>query len=115
MTITNKRKLLLDMLLLRWKALSQYGAIERLHRAVMEQTGEQDILFDSDVIKAKPVDQIELIKSKIIEILPETSFIKPTYEAPAELRPEDFMQMYVDHQELCINKVKDLMKKMRIK
>jgi len=63
---------------------------------------------------AKPCLQIDIIKRRIIEILPESHFIDYTYEAQAPLNPQDFVELYIaDHHQLA-GKVVELMERMKI-
>ena len=59
--------------------------------------------------------QITIIKKRIIEILPSTSFIDYNFEAQAPLKIDDFIEVFVADHYQCMSKVKDLVEKIQIK
>jgi len=112
-----KRRPLLELLLHRWTILAPFAAAQKLHVLTKQQNlpivGN---LFAQLVAETKPELQIEIIKNKIIEILPEANFIAPAFESPSgELVPDDFIEVCIGHQEICILKVRELMQRMKIK
>ena len=112
----NNRKLLLDFLVQRWLLISGLAAMERVYMASYHfaKNSGQPLPTKPPIIEAQPCRQIEIIKQRIIEILPEANFIDYMYEAQAPLDPNDFMEVYVaDHQQ-CASKVKSLMQRMKI-
>lgn len=112
----NNRKLLLDFLVQRWLLISELAAIERVYMAHYQfaKDNGHPLPVKPPVIEAQPCRQIEIIKQRIIEILPEANFIDYMYEAPAPLDPVDFVEVYIaDHQQ-CAGKVKSLMQRMKV-
>lgn len=111
MVFGNKKKEVLHFLLYRWKTLSGYAALEKIYCDHSETASKFGIDIPPSVENAssiKAVKQIDLIKQTIVTILPETSFIITNYEAPSELQPKDFAELYINHQDICLQRVKDL-------
>ncbi len=94
MIIGKNKKEILNLLLYKWKMLSKYSAIE-----IINDTCKQDIIF-------QPTNQIKLIRKKIMEMFPEWEFVKEEYESPSDLIPMDFIELYINHQQLCIDRIK---------
>lgn len=117
MIIGKEKKPVLEMLLRRWDLLSQFGALERVYAASVEyaKINGIEMPITPDIINTQPIKQIEMIKQLIVEILPEAKFILPAYEPPSELIPEDLMEMYLIHQQISRNKVKETMKQLKTK
>lgn len=117
MIIGKNKKDILNLLLYRWKALAGYSALEKIHNASNRLAKQLKINLPNEVsiLETKPTSQIELIRQKIVEILPEASSIDINYEAPAALQPQDFMELYISHQEICLQYIKNLMIKNDIK
>lgn len=103
----------INLLLYRWEMLSQWGALHQLFLGTVKQAkavGTQTPTVP-DIVKTKPSKQINIIKYKIIELLPQAKFIKPDYEFDENLSAEDFIELYIKHQKMCIKKVQQLMEK----
>ena len=62
----------------------------------------------------RPSRQIDIIKHRIVEILPEANFIKYSYEPPAPLSPPDFIEIYAREHIQCAGKVQTLIEKLNI-
>lgn len=110
-------KQLIDFLIRRWKLLTLFATSERVHVAschFAKQEGTPIPEPPSSMIP-KACLQIEIIKQRIIEILPEANFIDYSYEAQAPLEPNDFVELYMDDHHQCMSKVEDLMERMKIK
>lgn len=117
MIVTKKnRRQLLDFLLFRWKTRTTFAAIEKFYIASDEFAKSNNIKSPIKRLNIGilPCRQIAVIKSIIMQILPEASFINYEYESPAPLKPEDFMEMFIADHELCISKVELLMNKLKI-
>jgi len=97
----------INLLLTRWLVLHQYAAIEKLQ--TRESTQPTNMLVEFNFSQGKPVLQIEIIKLKIIELLPETSFIFPEFHDETDLAQDDFIEIYMEHQVLAIKKVRKLL------
>ncbi len=117
MLIGKNKKDILDFLLYRWKILAECGALARIQKAYLEAAKQAGIQIPNTntLLAIKPCEHIKLIREKIIEILPEAEFINIDYEAPGELQPSDFSELYINHQEICIQHIKNLMEKIGIK
>lgn len=105
-TPTNKKQLI-HFLLERWKNIIGFAAIERVFIATSQhaKANNQSPPEMPLPVICLPCRQIAIIKSRIIEILPEARFIDYEYEAPAPLNTTDFVEVYIaDHQQ-CIEKV----------
>lgn len=103
----------INLLLTRWLVLYQYAALEKLQtRKSTQPTG---MLSEFNFAQGKPVLQIEIIKLKIMELLPEASFIFPEFQDETDLAQDDFIEIYMDHQTLAIEKVRELLNTLRIK
>jgi hypothetical protein len=107
---------LIDFLISRWKFVANFAAHERIYFALCEyaRINNSSVPEQPPFIAFQPGRQIEIIKQRIIEILPEAHFIDYTYEAQAPLNLDDFAEVYVADHHQCINKVKELMQKMQI-
>jgi len=113
---SKKRKPIINFLLNKWESLSESGAIERIHQHQINVCRLQNLpIAPGELIQENYIQQISKIRSLITKIIPEAKFIDVDYESPALLQPEDFLELYVSHQKLCIDKVKSLIKDMRIK
>lgn len=102
-----------NLLLTRWALLHQYAAVEKLQ--TRKSTQPSNMLSEFNFAHGKPVLQIEIIKLKIIELLPEASFIFPEFQDEADLAQDDFLEIYMDHQALAIEKVRELLDILGIK
>jgi len=116
MIIINKKQIL-NFLLYKWQLMIDFAAIERVYLAAQNYAIEnnQPIPLKPPTVQIQPCDQIHIIKEQIMSILPETKFIDYTYESPAPLKIEDFVEMYIEDHHQCVEKVKELMEKLKIK
>ncbi len=116
-TDTNNCKQLIDFLIRRWRLLANFAAIERVFVASCQFTEENNLPLPQtpSITIPKACHQIEIIKQRIIEILPEVSFIDYNYEAQAPLGPNDFMEVFIADHYQCIDKVEAVIEKMQIK
>ncbi|KKN09508.1 hypothetical protein LCGC14_1045930 [marine sediment metagenome] len=103
----------INLLLIRWSILYQYAALEKLQTRKSAQP--TNILAEFNFAQGKPVLQIEIIKLKIIELLPEASFIFPEFQDEADLAQDDFLEIYLEHQMLAIKKVREVLDTLGIK
>ncbi len=110
------RKQLITFLLQRWYSIIGFSATEKVYYATCRNAREKKINPPTMPITAmaQPSRQIEIIKQKIIELLPEARYIDYTYEAPAPLNPNDFVEVFAEDHVQCINKICETMKKMHI-
>ncbi len=104
-------KKFLELLLFRWKILSCFGAMEIVHKEQVKLSKKHSIEMSlvTKILKSTPTAQINIIKGIIITIVPEAQFINTPYEAPAKLQPDDFVELYLNHQNICIERVRKLM------
>lgn len=109
-------KQLIDFLIDRWLAIASLAAMERVYIAVCEYSKMNNLPIpaQSIVTMAKPCLQIEIIKRRIIEILPEAHFINYKFEAQAPLNPNDFVEIYIAEQSQCTSKIQQLMQRLKI-
>lgn len=116
MTLESKRKQLINFLMRRWHFLSNIAAIERVYLSSYKYAKEnnQPIPDKPEFLIAQPCRQIEIIKNHIIDILPEAHFIDYSYEAPAPLDPNDFVEVFIADHHQCIRKVTQLMERMKV-
>jgi len=112
-----KCRAIVSWLLFRWNILFYHSAIEKLQIKSMPSDIKEawPNLIIIDFGNNKPSLQIEIVKNKIVNLIPEAVFILPGFEDDTDLSPEDFIEMYIDHQKLSIQKVRELMKKLGIK
>lgn len=96
-----------NLLLTRWLVLHQYAALEKLQ--TRKSTQPTNMLNEFNFAQGKPVLQIEIIKLKIIELLPEAVFIFPEFQDETDLAQDDFIEIYMEHQTLAIQKVRKLL------
>ncbi len=110
------RKQLIDFLIQRWKLLTIFATSERVHVASCRFAKEEGLPPPKSLSSMIPMAclQIEIIKQRIIEILPEASFIDYNYNAQAPLEPHDFAELYMDDHYQCMGKVEDLMERMKM-
>lgn len=112
----NNRRQLIEFLLNRWRFVMGCAAIERVFIATYLFAKDNNLPLPQvpPVIIPQACRQIEVIKHRIIEIIPEAKFIDYNFEAQAPLNQDDFVEVFIaDHQQ-CIGKVKDIIKKMKI-
>lgn len=112
----NNRKRLIDFLINRWRMIIGCAAAERVCIASLAfaKTNNLPTPQTPTIVIPKPCRQIEIIKQRIIEILPETKFIDYTFELPAPLDPKDFVEIYLADHEMCMSKVEEVVEKMQI-
>lgn len=112
----NNCKQLIDFLIDRWRTIVGCAAAERVCIASLAFAKANNLPTPQTptIIIPKPCRQIEIIKQRIIEILPETKFIDYTFELPSPLDPEDFVEIYLSDHEICIGKVEEVVEKMQI-
>jgi hypothetical protein len=96
--------------------MATFAAVERVYFATCEYAKAHNMPLPDmpRPTTAKPCRQIEIIKLHIMSIVPETHFIDYTYEAPVPLNPNDFIEVYVEDHKQCIDKVYEVMDKLRI-
>lgn len=112
----NNRKQLIEFLLNRWQFVMGGAAVEKVYVAMRGFAKDNNLPLPQvpQITIPQACRQIEVIKHRIIEILPEAKFIDYSFEAQAPLNPDDFVEVFVaDHQQ-CIGKVRDIIKKMKI-
>jgi len=102
-------KNILAFLLKQWSFLIHFAAIESLQLQNLDFQLSQGSQINFTAVR--PVLRIELIKTKIINIFPQAICILPSFEDEIGLSPDDFIEMYIQHQKLSIKKVKEIMKK----
>lgn len=109
-------KQLIDFLINRWKSITNFAAVEKVYVASYQFAKANDLPIPQPLLIAVPkaCRQIEIIKQRIIEILPETYFIDYNYEAPAPLDPNDWIEMFIADNHQCIAKVEAVIKRMQI-
>lgn len=116
--ITSKtnRKQLIDFLIHRWRLIVDFAALERVFTAHYQYAKDNNLLPPQAplVVIPQACRQIEIIKQRIMEILPEAHFINYTYEAPVPLNLGDFVEMYISDHHQCISKVKETMERLHI-
>lgn len=111
-----KRKQLLEFLMDRWTNLISASVVELIH-ATECQIAKSNNLSDPEVpilVVSQPCHQIEIIKHRIVQILPEAKFIKYCYEPPMPLSAKDFIEVYTNEHKQCVGKVKELMERLQV-
>ncbi len=105
-------KKILELLLFRWKLLAYFGAMEIIHKEQIKLSKQQNIQIPlaTKILESTPTEQINLIKQIITTIIPGAQFINTPYEAPTQLQPDDFVELYINHQNICIEHVRKLVK-----
>lgn len=115
--ITSKEncKQLINFLTDRWRFITIFAAVERVYIASYHFAKANGLPIPQPPLIAIPkaCRQIEVIKQRIIEILPEAHFIDYIFEAQAPLEPNDWIEMFVADHHQCITKVEDVIKKMQ--
>jgi hypothetical protein len=113
----DNRKQLIDFLTNRWKLIVGFAAIERVYTSSCDFAKTKGITIPeiSHISIPQACRQIEIIKQHIIKILPEANFIDYNYQAQAPLDPNDFVEVFIADHYQCIDKVKDVIKKMQLK
>lgn len=98
---------LVDYLLFRWKILTPFAATEQMHRQTIELSKKRNLPIneETEFTKEQFITQINMIKNLIASNMPKVDFIKQDYQSPSELTPEDFGELYANHQLMCIEKV----------
>ncbi len=114
-TPKNKRRLL-EFLISRWMDIVAASSVEIVHSNVCRaaENNKVDIPDIPVIAICRPSRQIDIIKHRIVEILPEADFIKYAYEPPAPLSPPDFIEIYAIEHRQCAGKVQTLMEKLDI-
>lgn len=109
-------KQLIDFLINRWRLITNFAAIEKVYIASCQfaEANNLPIPQPSPIIIPKACRQIEVIKHRIIETLPEAHFIDYNYEAPAPLNPDTWVEMFIADHHQCISKVEAVVEKMQI-
>lgn len=102
----------INLLLTRWLVLHHFAALEKLQ--TRKSTQPTSMLSELNFAEGKPVLQIEILKLKIIELLPEAAFIFPEFNDETDLAQDDFMEIYMEHQTLAIEKVRKLLNTLEI-
>ena len=117
MIITPKnKKRLLEFLIDRWMNIVAASSAEIIYAKVCQIAEDNKLAIpDIPIITiSKPSRQIDIIKHRIVEILPEADFIKYIYESPAPLSPPDFIEIYAREHIQCAGKVQTLIEKLNI-
>lgn len=117
MRITKHKKPLLNMLLIRWDMLSAYAATEKIYDGTQDEPELRTLLeqFFPHAIRPGSIAEMRMVKKKISEILPGADFVMTEYEAPHELDAEDYIQLYMSHQKISMDKVREIMEKRKLK
>ena len=87
----NNRKQLIYFLIHRWKLLYNFAAVERVYAASCRFAKANSLPAPQPSLCTIPYAnrQIEILKQRIIEILPEVHFIDYSYEAMQVVNAED--------------------------
>jgi hypothetical protein len=103
-------KQIIHFLTQRWMFLASSAAVERVFIHICSEALKHDIAIPQKplVVEFRPCRQIAIIKQRIIELLPKASFIDYIYEAQMGLEANDFIELYVNEQQQCVDKVHKL-------
>lgn len=111
-----KRKQLLEFLISRWMNIVEASGIEIVYAHACQYAIDNDLPGPEIPILAvaQPCYQIQIIKHRIVQILPEAKFIEYIYEPPAPLNVKDFIEIHsIDHKQ-CADRVRKLIEKRNI-
>lgn len=113
---SKNKKQLIDFLIKRWTAILSFAAQERVYSASCKYAEDNNEPIPEPPLFFLPhaCRQIEVIKQRIISILPEVKFIDYTYEAQAPLDPKDFVEIFVADHEQCISKIQHVIEQKKI-
>lgn len=105
-------KEVLKFLLKQWCSLTNLAAIEALQ--LLSTTTETDssvpAMVQINFAAVRPILRIEIIKAKIIDLFPQAICILPCFENELDLSPDDFIEMYIQHQKMSVEKVNTIIK-----
>lgn len=115
-TISDGYERFIDLLITKWMFIIRFAAEERIFTAQYEFAKANNLAPPPEPLLIVPqaCRQIEIIKQRIITILPKVSFIDYAYEAPAPLDPKDFAEVFIADHLQCIEKIRDVMVKIRV-
>jgi hypothetical protein len=113
MVIGKNKKDILNLLIYKWKMLAKYVAIEKARKKQVELAKRIGMQLPPQhtFLNVGVSEQMSLVRQKISEILPEAEFVNMEYEAPAELQPDDFIELFINHQDICIQRIREIISK----
>lgn len=107
LSCNNDRKQMINFLIQRWQLIIHSAALEKVYLSSLELAKKNNMQIPQKPIIMVPqaCKQIEIIKQRIIAILPETKFIDYSFETQAPLQPNDFIEIFVADHYQCVEKV----------
>lgn len=110
--IEMKNKKTIIFLLNKWKQTIKAAAIHRLYLENIKYSTKNNVPIPNqpDIVKYKPIMYINNIKKRIMEIDSSLDWIYQDYNPEIELTDEDFLELYIYHNNLTIEKIKKILK-----
>lgn len=112
MTNNINHKEILKFLISKWCLLINNATLEQMVTISREQN--IDVILEQaeiDLLGTKPGEQIRTIKKAITTIMPEIKSLNYSYEPPADLKLDDFAELYLLDQYQCLKKTYETMEK----
>lgn len=109
MKIPNKYNQCINLLLLKWKQSIPLAAAQRSVLEDIKYAKENNLpipIMNQEFIQEQPILRINMIKRRIIEMIPELYWIMEDYNLPIELNSDDLIELYISHNTLMISKIK---------
>ncbi len=103
-----KKKKFINLLIYRWDQLKVHSAMEQcaLSQHTLGTRYEMPEYLTLMMNAARPTEQINIFKREILQILPGMNFILHPFSPPANIIPDDFIELCAEHESICIDKVR---------
>lgn len=106
--MTNDQKKYLNILLYKWSRNIINSSIENMKIDIdVIKNNRITEEYKKQISFLKPTSHMLLIKQEIEKLLPLVANINPVYKN-SKIQPEDFNELFVQHNLICINKIKKM-------
>ena len=104
---------MINFLLYKWQQVVKLSALERVSHIdqlyILQRLSALGL--NKDIFKTiAPSKRLRVIKDQIINILPGSDFIKIDYDPGMELGPQDFVELFINHECILMERVINLLR-----
>ncbi len=104
---------MVNFLLYKWQQVVKLSALEKVVSVdqlyILQRLSALGL--SKDIFKTiAPSKRLQIIKNQIVKILPGSDFIKTDYDPGMELGPQDFVELFINHECILMERVTVLLR-----
>ncbi len=103
----------INFLLYKWQQITRLAALEKTNEVdqlyILQKLNSLGLKGDVLTILS-PLKRLGIIKNEVSKIVPGSSFIKTNYDPGMDLGPEDFIELFIEHECILMQRITMLMK-----